>query len=216
MVPLAALERLEAGGDRGAEVRAAARDDADVDRVEALAEGALVERERALDEGAAGERDETGAVALELRQQVLDGELRAAEAVRLHVGREHAARGVEGDDEIDALAMHLLPAKAPHGSSEREGEAEDRSANQHGTRRPPAPVDVGSDGRQQRCGDERRERALAPPPRPEEEGGERWHEQEGHEAHRVAPENHGSLRSTVSPSATSASTSASAGHTSQG
>src|SRR5207237_5896135 len=111
-------------------VRAAARDDADMDRVEALAEGALVERERALDEGAAGEGDEAGAVAPELRQQVLDGELRAAEAVRLHVAREHAARGVERDDEIDALAVHLLPAEAPHGSPEREGEAEDRAADE--------------------------------------------------------------------------------------
>src|SRR5207302_607227 len=45
VVALAALERLEARGDRGAEVRAAARDDADVDRIDALAEGALVDRE---------------------------------------------------------------------------------------------------------------------------------------------------------------------------
>src|SRR5438132_517823 len=65
-------------------------------------------------------------------------------------------------------------------------------------------------------GDERGEGTLAPPPRPEEEGGERRHEQEGDEARRVAPEDHGSLRSAVSPSATSTSTRASAGHTSHG
>src|SRR5439155_14009482 len=110
----------------------------------------------------------------------------------------------------------LLPPEAPHGPAEGEGEARGRAADEHGARRPPPPVDVGRDRRQERRGNERRERALAPPPRPEEEGRERRHQQEGREAHRVPPEDHGSLRSTVSPSPTSASTRASAGHTSQG
>src|SRR5439155_21007930 len=66
VVSLPALERLQARVHRRAEVRAAARDDADLDRVQALAEGALVERQRARHEPAAGARDAAVAVALAL------------------------------------------------------------------------------------------------------------------------------------------------------
>ena len=215
MVSLPALERLQARVHRRAEVRAAARDDADLDRVQALAEGALVERQRALHERAAGERDESGAVALELRQQVLDGELCPPEAVRLHVRREHAPRRVERDDQVDALAVHLLPAESPHGPGECEDEGQDRAAEERRPERASSPIDVGRHHGEERRGDEGGERALAASRRPDEERRQQRHEQQRREARRVAPEDHGSFRSTVSPSAISASTRPSAGHTSQ-
>ncbi len=149
MLSLAALERLESGVDRRRERRAALRDDADVDGVQALREGSVVERERTLHEGGAGERDQSDAVAVQLADEILNRELGARQSIRLDVGGEHAARGVEGDDEVDAFALDLLPAKAPQRAAERERQRQHRGDEERGTHETPARIEVGRDRRPQ-------------------------------------------------------------------
>src|SRR6185312_12953681 len=63
VLALTALEGVERNVDRSPERRAAARDDADVERGEALGDRAVVERQRALHEGTPGEGDEPDTVA---------------------------------------------------------------------------------------------------------------------------------------------------------
>jgi hypothetical protein len=77
MPALVALERRQARFEGRRQVGAAARNEPDLDGLQALAERVPVEREGTLHERRAGERDEPDTVARHLREQVLDGELRA-------------------------------------------------------------------------------------------------------------------------------------------
>ena len=98
--------------DRAADVGAAARDDRRVDGVERLREHVAIERQRALQERVAGKRHQPDAIALELRDQIGDGELGARQPIGLQVGRAHALRRVDGEQEVDAASLRLFPAIA--------------------------------------------------------------------------------------------------------
>src|SRR5262245_5455311 len=150
MARLAPLEGVEAGVDRSGQRGATARDDADLDRVEALEERAGIEGKRTLQERRAREGHQREPIAASLVDQVADGELGARQAVRLHVGGEHAARRVECDHEVDALPLHLLPAEAPHGAGQGQDHERRRGDEQARPQRPPARIDVGRHGRLQR------------------------------------------------------------------
>ncbi len=124
-----------------------------------------------------GEGDEADAVAAELRQEVLDRELRAREPVRLDVGREHAPRGVDRDDQVDALALDLLPAEAPHRTGERQRRAaapprQSSTARTRRRRRSTSGVTAGRRPASTNVG----ERLPTPPQAPDEEERERRHE----------------------------------------
>ena len=99
--------------DRRREVGASVGDDVGIHRVEGLEKGVVVEGEGALKKGAAGEGDEADAVPLKLVHKVLNRELGPDEPVGLDILREHAARGVEGEDNVDPPAMALGPGVAP-------------------------------------------------------------------------------------------------------
>src|SRR4029453_2730958 len=111
----APFEGVEAGVDGGGERRSPTRDDAHLDRVEALEERPGVQRQRTLEERGARERHQSEAVAARFVPEVADGALRPRQPVGLDVRGQHAARRVEGDHEVDALAPDLLPPEAPHG-----------------------------------------------------------------------------------------------------
>ncbi len=111
--------RLRLPEGRG-QVGAPGGDHVGVHRLERLEEGPVVEGERALEEGVAGEGDEPDPVALELVDEILDGQFRADETVRLDVGGEHAPGGVEGEDDVDAPAAALAPGVPPLGPGEGE------------------------------------------------------------------------------------------------
>ena len=90
-----------------------------VDGVQRLLEHAVVERQRALQERVAREGHQPDPIALELRHQVANGQLGARQAVRLQIRRQHALRGVEREQQVDAAAVGLLPANAPLGARQR-------------------------------------------------------------------------------------------------
>src|SRR5262249_22017161 len=105
-------------------------------------------------------------------------------------------------------------SKPPHRPGEAERQAEDGDREEPPAQRPAPDVDVGRDRRQERRRDEGRERALAAPAGPHEEGDEQGDDRPSEACHRIAPGDHGSFLRTVSPSPISASTRSSAGHTS--
>ena len=216
VVALASLEGLEAGIDRRCQRGASARDDADLDGVETLQERAPIEGERALEERRARESHQAETVAAGLGDEIADRELGAGEAVGLHVGREHAARGVERDHQVDSLALHLLPAESPHRAGQGDDHQGRRRDDQPRAQRAPAGIDVGCDGRLQRRRHELCQRAGASPRRPDEKRGQHRHQHQQRQAGRITPRDHGSLRSTVSPSPTSRSRRPSAGQRSHG
>ena len=216
MIRLAALERVQALVDGGGQRRPAARDDAHLDGVERFQERARVERQRALEKSRAGERHQGQTVAARFRHQVTHRQLGARQPVRLHVGGEHAARGVERDDQVDPLAPHLLPAKTPHRSREREHEERRGRHEERGANRATSRIDVGRHARLERGGDEPGERPGALAARPHEEHRQPADQDQRREDPRIAPLDHGSFLSTVSPSPISSSSRPRAGHSSQG
>src|SRR5262249_1771218 len=70
ILPLLALEGVEAGVDGGGQRRAAARDDADLDGVEALQKRAAIEGQRALQERRARERHQPEPIAARLVDEI--------------------------------------------------------------------------------------------------------------------------------------------------
>ena len=83
-----------------------------VEEIHALPERFLIERKRALQKRAAGERDQPEAVALRETHQIDRRELRARQAVRLHVIGQHAFRGVDGHHDVETALFGFLKREA--------------------------------------------------------------------------------------------------------
>ena len=99
--------------DRAGDVGALAGNQLGIESVQGLAEGVVVQRQRAQREGAPGEGNQAHAVALQPGDEVEDPEPRALQPVGREILRQHAARGVHGEEDVDALALHLPPLVAP-------------------------------------------------------------------------------------------------------
>ena len=88
------------------QIGAANRDQRRVDFVEQLPEGRQVVRQRHPQPGLARKHDERNAIAAgQLRQHRLDIVARAREAIGVNVAREHRARRVEAEDQVEAAAL---------------------------------------------------------------------------------------------------------------
>ena len=110
----ATAERGQRRLERLGQVGALHRDRFGVERVEEELGRAVVERHRALHEGDPGERDDGDAIARQHLQQVVDLALGALEAWQRapDVFHQHAVRDVEGDHDVDAAPLDLLPGVA--------------------------------------------------------------------------------------------------------
>ena len=73
----------------------------------------------------AREREQADAVAIEIVDKVIDGELGAVEPVRLHILRQHAFGRVHRDQQFDALAMHFLPVETDLRTGQRDEQTRD-------------------------------------------------------------------------------------------
>ena len=109
MLALALAECLVRRPDRIREICPATRDDVRINLLQRLAHRAEIRRERRLQKRRSRKREQPHAVALDLVQQILRGELCAREPVRLEVRREHRVRGVHRDDHIASALPLLLP-----------------------------------------------------------------------------------------------------------
>ena len=110
---LRGVERAESRSDRAAEVRLAARRGMGTGILDRAADEGVVGGERTQQHARAAEGDERAAVAVERRDQVREVGLRAFEAVRAHVLREHRARHVERDHDVARADFRLLLRLAP-------------------------------------------------------------------------------------------------------
>ena len=131
---LEVVARLLVGGKRGfdrfGQRRAALRNDADLERLKALAKGLFVERERTLKECRSGEGHQGQPVAFGQFHEVQRGQAGAAQAVGAHVFGQHAARSVDGDDDVQSALPGFLPVKAPLWPRQRQERANDTEDHQ--------------------------------------------------------------------------------------
>ena len=118
------LINVRRGANGFGDVGPPVRDQADLERVHVLEEGGFVQGQRALQEGAARENDQAEPVGFRLGRQIVGGEFRPGEAVRRDVRRQHAAREIDGDDNIEPVLAGFLPLEAEL----RAGEAEEQAS----------------------------------------------------------------------------------------
>ncbi len=155
-----------------------------IDRAQEKPRRGVVRGERALHEGVAREDHQAHAIALEPIEERGDFQLGAVETRGLHVARQHAVRGVERDDEVDARALHelrpLAALRTRRGQKKKEEPEPQRRAARDALRRPRSLQDVAEAQRGNESCDlllplpcaHRRERSEQEPERrqPEEEG----------------------------------------------
>ena len=110
---LRGVERAERRSDRAAEVSLAARRGMGTGILDRAADEGVVGGERTQQHARAAEGDKRTAVAVERRYQVREVGLRAFEAVRTHVLREHGARHVKRDHDVARADFRLLLRLAP-------------------------------------------------------------------------------------------------------
>jgi hypothetical protein len=67
------------------DICAAFRNHIHIKRIKRLAKGVVIERDRTLQKRAAGKGNQTNAIAVELRDEICDGEFRTREPIRLHI-----------------------------------------------------------------------------------------------------------------------------------
>ncbi len=109
--------------DRAGDIGPAARDRGGVERVDRLPEGVPVERQRAFEEGFSGEGDQPQPVPVEPVGQIVDRHPGPGQPVGLHVLGQHALRGVDREEDIDAPLLRLLPEITGLGPGQRDEEA---------------------------------------------------------------------------------------------
>ena len=113
LVAVALLVGGQSGLDRLGQRCAALGNDVHVERLDALAEGGVVNGQRALEEGAARKGHQSESVGFGSLHQIERGQLGARQAIRRNILRQHALRGVNGDHDVQAALLDLLPVEAP-------------------------------------------------------------------------------------------------------
>ena len=108
-----------------------------IHRTQGVGEGIVVERERALQKRLPGEDDEPDAPTPVPLHIIHHGQLGPFEAVRAHVGNEHAFRGIEHEDRVFALLLELLRLQAPLRPGERQAEEDDGEQHERILHHPP-------------------------------------------------------------------------------
>ena len=154
VLALAFAECLVRRLDRVREIRPAARDDVRVQLLQRLAHRAEIRRERRLQKRRARECEQPDAITLDLVQQILRGELRAREAVRQEVRREHGIRRINRDDHIAPALPFFLPREAPLWTRQRHERQCKPEQQQRKTCTPPRGAHAAREPRLQACRDE--------------------------------------------------------------
>ena len=82
----------------------------------------------------AGKCDQADAIALQLVEQILGGELDALEAIRLHIIGKHAARDIDREEQIEPFAFYFIVGITPArprqtNDDEREDEKEENETH---------------------------------------------------------------------------------------
>ena len=106
----------------------------EIERLDGLRHGVVIGRERRLKVGVSGEGNESDTITRHQRQQILCSERGAGEAIGREVVGQHAAGGVDRDDDIPSalgpLDFFLAPARLGEGDDEK-SEGEDLKSENH-------------------------------------------------------------------------------------
>ncbi len=109
--------------DRSADIGSAPGNQIRIEGGERLLKDGAVQRHRALQERIARESDDARSVACEFPDQITHGQFRSAEAVRRQIVGGHAARGVDGEQDVEPLALGLFEVRTPPWSRRCDKEA---------------------------------------------------------------------------------------------
>ena len=93
-------KRLAGCGDSSRDIRATFGNNCRIQFVEGVGDRIVIKRKRSLQKCGAGEGNKPNTVALKKPDQILSEKFGAGEAGGHHVGREHAARSVDGHNHI--------------------------------------------------------------------------------------------------------------------
>ena len=192
-------EGIDGGAQRLFDGGAAAGDDAGIEIIEGHGEGGIIDGERALEDGGAGEGDQADAVAAQIAHQIADTPFGLLQTRGLDIAGGHRARGVEHDQDIEALAADVLPVESPLGAGQSQ-------KKQHqGTQAEPQPgrgargIPRGGQDGQHGGIDQLLQRSASAAQKGEEGPRERDGQRQPVEIMDVAPD-HGSLPRRVKPS----------------
>ena len=125
------VQRVECRLDRAAEIRLAARRRIRRRALQCRAQETVVGRERAEEDARAAERDERAPVALQRVDEVHHIRLRAFQAVRPHVRREHRTRDVQRHHHIARARLERLLRMAPLRPRRREHHEQQPRQDEH-------------------------------------------------------------------------------------
>ena len=210
--PLGFAEGFGGLADGGGDVGAAFGDELRVEFVEGGEHRAVVEGERRLQKRRAGEGDEADAVRAEFAHEIFGEQLGALEPRWGHVGREHRARDVHGDDHIAAAVRHFERVVAEARAGEDDHDQPQRAQHARAAEPPARRAGVAREQGAQLRGDDAADHSAAAPLGPPEEGREqrqqpqgvesaRMRETQGRRLHSVCPSNVSATSSTA-PAAT--------------
>ena len=184
-------ERVHGGLQRLRNGRAAARNNAGIQIIERHGERGIIHGQRALHDGGTRKRHEAHAVTAQVAQQIAHAPLGLLQARGLDVRRQHRARCIQYNHQIQALAADFLPMEAPLRAGERNNQKHQRRQPQ----RQPRPRASGIPRRRQRGQCLRRHKAVDGAPPPLQQGQQqrchRRQQEQGKEHFSVAPLQHG-------------------------
>ena len=123
MIVVTFLESSQRGADGGRQGGAALGHDADRNGTDRLLEGLIVRVRGACRKPLAGENHQAEAVRFCQPHQVNRSQFGAFQAVGGNVPRQHAARSVQGHDDVQALEMGFLPGEPPLRTGQGQQEA---------------------------------------------------------------------------------------------
>ena len=126
------------GLDGGRYIRTAARNRVGIDGAQRLMEGPIVERDRTGQKGGAGKCHDPHRIAIQFLGEIIDRQLSAGEPIGLHIGCQHAARGVDRENDVVAAAAHHFPVESHLRTGERNEQANQRAEEQAALQAPPA------------------------------------------------------------------------------
>ena len=95
--------------DRARQIRALPRDQVGVQRVQGLPEGIVIQGQRAERERRPGERHQAHPVAFQVLEEIDDPQPGPFQPVRNQILRQHAARGVDREQDVDPAPLHFTP-----------------------------------------------------------------------------------------------------------
>ena len=125
------LHGLESERDGSAEIGPTAGDDLGVELLDGLENGLVIDGERRLQEGFASKGDEADALVGEGEDDVLRGEFGAVKPVWGEIVGEHAARGVDREDEVAGLDLIFGFLKTQLGTGKGEEHAKKGEGLEH-------------------------------------------------------------------------------------